>query len=80
MYFDPRINLINEERHKDLIREAHQHRLARIAAGSQQSPSLVKAALTHIGNALISVGSRLKERPDIVQMPQTESATLFDLR
>jgi len=55
--------LVQQERRKDLLREAEEYRLARLVlAGRERRPRLYYRALTWLGRRLIAWGYRLLER------------------
>lgn len=55
--------LVQEERRKDLLREAEEYRLARLVlAGRERRPRLYYRALTWLGRRLVAWGYRLQAR------------------
>jgi len=47
-------------RNREILQEAEQDRLARLAANEETRPNLVRLALAHLGRALVWLGTRLE--------------------
>jgi hypothetical protein len=68
--------LVMQQRQADLLREAQQTRLARLAlAGRPRHDHFYCRAFVELGRRLVRWGWRLQERHDVISVTQTLAAT-----